>query len=81
MAIFSRAMRKWAQRKLKDTWYRGYAAGYMSGHFDATEYLAERVIAEVHQDAVLSMTADLDTLERIVEIIEAVRDNGETQND
>jgi hypothetical protein len=27
------------------------------------------------------MTADLDTLERIVEIIEAVRDNGETQND
>jgi hypothetical protein len=27
------------------------------------------------------MTADLDTLERIVEIIEAVRDNGETQRD
>jgi hypothetical protein len=35
----------------------------------------------MHQDAVLSTTADLDTLERIVEIIEAVRDNGETHRD
>ena len=78
MAIFSRAMRKWAKRKLKDIWYRGYAAGYMAGHFDATEYMAERVILEMQSDAVLSMTADLDTLERFVEIIEAVRDNGET---
>ena len=79
--MFRSSMRKWAKRKLKDIWYRGYAAGYMAGHFDATEYLAERVIAEVHQDAVLSMTADLDTLERIVEIIEAVRDSGKTQDD
>jgi hypothetical protein len=78
MAMFRSTMRKWAKRKLKDIWYRGYAAGYMAGHYDATEYLAERVISEMHQDAVLSMTADLDTLERIVEIIEAVRDNGET---
>jgi hypothetical protein len=71
-------MRKWAKRKLKDIWYRGYASGYMAGHFDATEYMAERVILEMQSDAVLSMTADLDTLERFVEIIEAVRDNGET---
>jgi len=76
--MFRSSMRKWAKRKLKDTWYRGYAAGYMAGHYDATEYLAERVIAEMHEDAVLSMTADLDTLERIVEIIEAVRDSGKT---
>ena len=78
MAMFRSTMRRWAKRKLKDIWYRGYAAGYMAGHYDATEYLAERVIAELHEDAVLSMTADLDTLERIVEIIEAVRDSGET---
>jgi hypothetical protein len=42
------------------------------------EFFSEQVISEIHEDAVLSMTADLDTLERIVEIIEAVRDNGET---
>ena len=78
MAIFSRAMRKWAKRKLKDIWYRGYAAGYQEGNSDGIEHLTNRVILEMHQDAVLSMTADLDTLERFVEIIEAVRDDGKT---
>jgi len=78
MAIFSRAMRKWAKRKLKDIWYRGYAAGYQEGNYDGIEHLTNRVILEMHQDAVLSMTADLDTLERFVEIIEAVRDDGKT---
>jgi hypothetical protein len=81
MAIFSRAMRKWAKRKLKDIWYRGYAAGYQAGNYDGIEYLTNRVIQELQNDAVLSMTADLDTLERIVEILEAVRDSGETQID
>ena len=81
MAIFSRAMRKWAKRKLKDIWYRGFAEGYRQGHEETLEFFANQVIAELHQDAVLSITADLDTLERIVEIIEAVRDNGETQRD
>ena len=81
MTMFSRAMRKWARRKLKDTWYRGYAAGYKDGHKTGIDYFTDRVIQEMHQDAVLSMTADIDTLERIVEVIEAVRDNGETQND
>lgn len=79
--MFRSSMRRWAKRKLKDIWYRGYASGYMAGHYDATEYLAERVIAEMQDDAVLSMTADIDTLERIVEIIEAVRDFGKTQDD
>jgi hypothetical protein len=74
-------MRKWAKRKLKDIWYRGYAAGYQAGNHDGIEYLTNRVIQELQDDAVLSMTADLDTLERIVEIIEAVRDSGETPND
>jgi hypothetical protein len=81
MAMFRSAMRKWARRKLRDTWYRGYAAGYKDGHNTGIDYFTNRVIQEMHQDAVLSMTADIDTLERIVEIIEAVRDNGETQND
>jgi len=81
MAMFRSAMRKWARRKLKDIYYRGYAAGYQAGNYDGIEYFADRVILELRDDAVLSMTADLDTLERIVEIIEAVRDNGETQND
>jgi len=81
MAIFSRAMRKWSKRKLKDIWYRGYAAGYQAGNYDGIEYFADRVILEMQSDAVLSMTADLDTLERFVEIIEAVRDNRETHRD
>jgi len=79
--MFSLVMQKWARRKLKDIWYRGYAAGYKDGHTTGIDYFTDRVIQEMHQDAVLSLTADIDTLERIVEVIEAVRDNGETQND
>ncbi len=78
MAMFSAAKRKWLRRKASEIWYRGYSAGYQDSHFDSIEFFSEQVISEMHQDAVLSMTADLDTLERIVEIIEAVRDNGET---
>jgi hypothetical protein len=76
--MFSSAKRKWLRRKASEIWYRGYAAGYRDSHHDTLEFFSERVISEMHQDAVLSMTADLDTLERFVEIIEAVRDNGET---
>jgi hypothetical protein len=79
--MFSSAKRKWLRRKASEIYFRGYAAGYQDAHNDTLEFFTERVIQEMHQDAVLSMTADLDTLERIVEIIEAVRDNGETQND
>jgi hypothetical protein len=78
MAIFSRTMRRWAKRKAKDIWYRGFAQGYQEGHRVGIDYFTDRVIQEMREDAVLSMTADLDTLERIVEIIEAVKDNGET---
>jgi hypothetical protein len=81
MAMFSSTKRKWLRRKASEIYFRGYAAGYQDAHNDTLEFFTERVIQEMHQDAVLSMTADLDTLERIVEIIEAVRDNGETQND
>jgi hypothetical protein len=66
------------KRRANDIWFRGYAAGYRDSHHDTLEFFSNQVITEMHQDAVLSMTADLDTLERIVEIIEAVRDEGET---
>ena len=40
------------------------------------EYLTGQMIYAINQDAVLRTTADVDTLERVVEIIEAVRDIG-----
>jgi hypothetical protein len=44
------------------------------------EYLTEQIIYSLNQDAVLRMTVDVDTLERVVEVIEAVRDIGKTQS-
>jgi hypothetical protein len=44
------------------------------------QYLAEQIIYAINQDAVLRMTADVDTLERVVEVIEAVRDIGKAQS-
>jgi len=79
--VFRSYERKALKRRSVDIWYKGYAAGYRDSHHDTLEFFSEQVIFEIHEDAVLSMTADLDTLERIVEIIEAVRDNGETQRD
>jgi hypothetical protein len=79
--VFRSYERKALKRRSADIWYKGYAAGYRDSHHDTLEFFSEQVIFEIHEDAVLSMTADLDTLERIVEIIEAVRDNGETQRD
>ncbi len=79
--MFRSYERKALKRRSVDIWYKGYAAGYRDSHHDTLEFFSEQVIFEIHEDAVLSMTADLDTLERIVEIIEAVRDNGETQRD
>ena len=76
--MFRSYERKALKRKASDIWHRGYAAGYQDSHYDTLDFFSEQVILELREDAVLSMTADLDTLERIVEIIEAVRDNGET---
>jgi hypothetical protein len=81
MAMFSMLAPKWAKRKVKDIWYRGYAAGYADGHVDGVDFFTDRVIQEILNDAVLSMTADLDTIERVVEVIEAVKDIGKTPND
>jgi hypothetical protein len=75
------AWREWLQRKAVDTWYRGFAAGYEEGHRDGMDYLTDRVTQEIINDAVLSMTADTDTIERVVEILEAVKYIGKTPND
>ena len=42
-------------------------------------YFANQVIEAINQDAVIRMTAPIDTIERVVEIIEAVRDIGQAQ--
>jgi hypothetical protein len=44
------------------------------------EYLTEQIIYSINQDAVLRTNADVDTLERVVEVIEAVRDIGKAQS-
>ena len=59
---------------------RGYAKGYAQGAKDMTEYLTEQVIYSINQDAVLRTAVDVDTIERVVEIIEAVRDIGKAQS-
>ena len=67
-------------RKLTMAYGRGYAKGYEQGAKDMTEYLTEQVIYSLNQDAVLRTAVDVDTLERVVEIIEAVRDIGKAQS-
>jgi hypothetical protein len=81
MAMFKLAWREWLQRKAVDTWYRGFAAGYQEGHRDGIEHFVDRVILEIQSDAVLSTNADIDTIERFVEILEAVEYIGKTPND
>ena len=78
MAMFRLAWREWLQRKAVDNWYRGFATGYQEGHNDGLEFFTERLIQELQNDAVLSMTADIDTIERVVEVIEAVEYIGKT---
>ena len=63
-------------RKLTMAFGRGYAKGYEQGAKEMAEYFTEQVIYSINQDAVLRTTADVDTLERVVEVIEAVRDIG-----
>jgi ubiquinone biosynthesis protein UbiJ len=67
-------------RKLTLAFGRGYAKGYQQGASEMAEYLTQQVIYAINQDAVLRMTADVDTLERVVEVIEAVRDIGKAQS-
>jgi hypothetical protein len=68
----------WGSKKLNFALW--YAKGYEQGSVEMKHYLTEQVIYAINQDAVLRMTADVDTLERVVEIIEAVRDIGKAQS-
>ena len=67
-------------RKLTMAYARGYAKGYEQGAKEMAEYLTEQMIYAINQDAVLRTNADVDTLERVVEVIEAVRDIGKAQS-
>jgi flagellar biosynthesis/type III secretory pathway protein FliH len=73
----------WAERILRGrtkAFGRGYAKGYEQGAKEMVEYLTEQIIYSINQDAVLRTNADVDTLERVVEVIEAVRDIGKAQS-
>jgi CRISPR/Cas system-associated endonuclease Cas3-HD len=59
---------------------KAFAKGYERGAKDMAEYFSEQVIYSLHKDAVLSLSIDIDTLERVVEVIEAVRDIGKAQS-
>jgi ubiquinone biosynthesis protein UbiJ len=73
----------WAERILRGrtrAFGRGFAKGYEQGAKEMAEYLTEQIIYSINQDAVLRTNADVDTLERVVEVIEAVRDIGKAQS-
>jgi len=73
----------WAERILRGrtkAYAKGFAKGYEQGAKEMAEYLTQQVIYSINQDAVLRMTADIDTLERVVEVVEAVRDIGKAQS-
>jgi CRISPR/Cas system-associated endonuclease Cas3-HD len=55
---------------------KAFTKGYQQGAKDMAEYFSEQVIYSLNKDAILSMSIDIDTLERVVEVIEAVRDIG-----
>ena len=67
-------------RKLTMAFGRGFAKGYQQGSKEMADYLTEQMIYAINQDAVLRTNADVDTLERVVEVIEAVRDIGKAQS-
>jgi len=67
-------------RKLTMAFGRGFAKGYQQGSKDMANYLTEQIIHSINQDAVLRTAVDVDTIERVVEIIEAVRDIGKAQS-
>jgi flagellar biosynthesis/type III secretory pathway protein FliH len=73
----------WAERILRGrtkAYAKGFAKGYETGAKEMAEYLSQQIIYSINQDAVLRMTADIDTLERVVEVVEAVRDIGKAQS-
>ena len=76
--------RKAAKKHQERTFVRGVekgtAKGYQQGAKEMKEYLTEQIIHLINQDAVLRTTVDVETMKRVVKIIEAVRDIGKTQS-
>ena len=69
----------WSERILRSrtkAYARGYAQGFTDGSLEMKEYLAEQIIYALNKDGILTMAISADNLERVVEIIEAVRDIG-----
>ena len=67
-------------RKQRMIFAKGYAKGFEQGSAEMKEYLTEQIIYSINQDGVLRTAVDVDTLERVVEIIEAVRDIGKAHS-
>jgi len=72
--LTKREQRKANKRRLSFALW--YARGYEQGSAEMKQYLTQQVIYAINHDAVLTTNADVDTLERVVEVIEAVRDLG-----
>lgn len=68
----------WAERIQRGR-TKAFGQGYSRGAKEMKSYFANQVIEAINQDAVIRMTAPIDTIERVVEIIEAVRDIGQAQ--
>jgi flagellar biosynthesis/type III secretory pathway protein FliH len=59
----------WAERIQRGR-TKAFAKGYHKGSNDMEKYLRQLLIKEIINDAVLSTNADVDMIERVVEIIE-----------
>jgi flagellar biosynthesis/type III secretory pathway protein FliH len=58
------------QRGRTKAFGKGYAKGFEDGSKEMNRFLRDLLVASINNDAVLRMTADVRTLERVVEIIE-----------
>jgi hypothetical protein len=70
--------RKQRNRRLAFTLW--YSKGYEQGAAEMKQYLSEQIIYALNKDGVLTMSIDTENLERVVKIIEAVRDIGKAQS-
>ena len=70
--------RKQRSRRLAFTLW--YSKGYEQGAAEMKQYLSEQIIYALNKDGVLTMSIDTENLERVVKIIEAVRDIGKAQS-
>lgn len=58
------------QRGRTKAFAKGYARGFEEGSKEMNRFVRNLLVTAINNDAVLRMTADVRTLERVVEIIE-----------